>query len=73
MGIQPWEIIERNRLDFWEGSAMSYLLRWRVAEGMKDIDKAIHYLERIKELHAQGYYDKELNQRTKDERTKNDR
>ncbi len=56
MGIQPWEIIERNGLDFWEGSTLAYLLRWKEKDGVIDLDKAIHYLERIKELALKGHY-----------------
>ncbi|MCF0075474.1 DUF3310 domain-containing protein [Dyadobacter sp. CY261] len=50
MAIEPWEIIEKNNLDFWEGSALSYLLRWRKKGGIADIDKAIHYLQKLKEI-----------------------
>ncbi len=56
MGIQPWEIIAKNGLDFWEGSALAYLLRWKTKDGLIDLDKAIHYIDRIKELAKQGYY-----------------
>lgn len=56
MAIQPWELIERNRLDYFEGAAAKYLLRWKTKDGVIDIDKAIHYLERIKELALKGHY-----------------
>jgi hypothetical protein len=56
MGIQPWEIIERNRLDYFEGAALKYLLRWRHKDGIVDLDKIIHYVERIKELAQAGHY-----------------
>jgi hypothetical protein len=45
LGIQPWEIIEKNGLDFWEGSAITYILRWRKKGGANDLKKAIHFLE----------------------------
>ena len=57
MDIQPWEIIEKNKLDYFEGAALKYLLRWRVKDGMIDLDKIIHYVERIKELAQKGHYD----------------
>lgn len=56
MGIQPWELIARNRLDYFEGAAVKYLLRWRTKDGVIDLDKAIHYLEHIKGLALNGYY-----------------
>lgn len=56
MPIQPWEIIEENRLDYFEGAALKYLLRWKQKDGVVDLDKIIHYVERIKELAQKGYY-----------------
>ena len=56
MPLQPWEIIERNNLSYWEGNALKYLLRWRKKDGVIDLDKCIHYCEHIKVLHAKGYY-----------------
>ena len=56
MGIQPWEIIEKNGLDYFEGAALKYLLRWRKKDGIIDLDKVIHYVERIKELAQTGHY-----------------
>jgi len=43
--LQPWEIIERNELDFWEGNALKYLLRYKHKNGVEDLEKAIHYIE----------------------------
>ncbi len=56
MGIQPWEIIEKNRLDYFEGAALKYLLRWKEKDGVIDLDKIVHYIERIKELALKGHY-----------------
>lgn len=43
--IQPWEIIERNELNFWEGNIVKYVLRHRMKDGKRDLEKARHYLE----------------------------
>jgi hypothetical protein len=56
MGLQPWEIIEKNNLDYFEGAALKYLLRWKTKDGVIDLDKIIHYVERIKELALAGHY-----------------
>jgi Protein of unknwon function (DUF3310) len=56
MGIQPWEIIQKNKLDYFEGAALKYLLRWRHKDGLIDLDKIIHYVERIKEMAMAGHY-----------------
>lgn len=60
MPIQPWEIIEKLRLDYFEGAALKYLLRWRKKDGVIDLDKIIHYIERIKELALAGHYGKKF-------------
>jgi hypothetical protein len=43
--IQPWDIIEEYDLDFWEGNALKYLLRWKDKDGVKDLEKMQHYIE----------------------------
>ena len=50
MAIQPWDVIEANGYDFWEGSALSYLMRWRAKGGVADLEKAKHYIDKMIEL-----------------------
>ena len=47
--IQPAEFINRNKLLFAEGNAINYICRHSQKGGIQDIDKAIHYLEMVKE------------------------
>ena len=49
MKIQPAEFINKNKLLFAEGSAIKYICRHALKGKEQDIDKAIHYLEMIKE------------------------
>ena len=49
MAMQPSEFINKNRLPFAEGSAIKYICRHAAKGKEQDIDKAIHYLEMIKE------------------------
>ena len=49
MVMQPSEFINKNRLQFAEGSAIKYICRHAAKGKEEDIDKAIHYLEMIKE------------------------
>lgn len=44
MAIQPWEVIERGDLDFWEGNVVKYVMRYRAKNGLEDLEKAQHYL-----------------------------
>ena len=49
MVIQPAEFINKNKLLFAEGNAIKYICRHSSKGGIQDIDKAIHYLEMVKE------------------------
>ena len=49
MAIQPSEFIYRNELGWCEGNAIKYIVRHSLKGQQADIDKAIHYLELLKE------------------------
>lgn len=49
LAIQPWYFIEANQLSFLEGSVIKRLCRHKIKDGVKDIDKAIDELQKIKE------------------------
>ena len=55
--IQPLEFIVRNNVPFMEGNAIKYIMRHRDKNGVQDIDKAIHYLELIKQFEYGGQND----------------
>lgn len=44
-GIQPWDVIAGWGMDFWEGSVLKYLMRYRKKNGVEDLKKARHYLD----------------------------
>lgn len=48
--IQPVEYIHANRLGFFEGSVIKYVTRWKDKNGLKDLEKAKHFLELLIEL-----------------------
>lgn len=50
MAIQPVEFIEKNNIPYLEGNAIKYICRHAEKGGEQDIDKAIHYLQLLKEL-----------------------
>ena len=54
MKIQPAQFINENKLLFAEGCAIKYICRHHKKGKEKDIDKAIHYLEMIKERDYNG-------------------
>lgn len=49
MLIQPSEFIYKNKLDWLQGNAIKYICRHNLKGGEEDIDKAIHYLNLLKE------------------------
>ena len=51
MPIQPVTFIVKNNIPFLEGNVIKYVCRHANKNGVQDIDKAIHYLQLIKELH----------------------
>lgn len=52
--IQCWDYIAANDLDFFQGSAISYITRHKKKGGRRDIEKAVHFLEKILELEYGG-------------------
>lgn len=48
--IQPAEYIHANNIGYLEGNVIKYVTRHESKNGVEDIDKAIHYLQLIKEL-----------------------
>jgi len=47
--FEPIKIIEHYQLGFHEGNVLKYLLRWRSKDGIKDLQKALYYLQRFVE------------------------
>ena len=49
MKIEPIEFVLANNLGYCEGNAIKYICRHAVKGGVQDVDKAIHYLQLLKE------------------------
>ena len=49
MAIEPSEFIHKNHMGWLEGNAIKYICRHSRKHGIEDINKAIHYLELLKE------------------------
>lgn len=48
--IQPVQYIHANGIGFFEGNVIKYVTRWRDKGGIKDLEKAKHYIEMLIEL-----------------------
>lgn len=53
-GVQHWDLIERGGMGYLEGCATKYVTRARKKNGLQDVRKAIHYVEKLLELHDEG-------------------
>ena len=45
--IQPWEVIQRNGMGFFDGNALKYIMRFKDKGGVEDLRKAKHYIEKL--------------------------
>lgn len=52
--IQPVEYIHANKIGYFEGNVIKYVSRWRAKNGVKDLEKARHYIDLLIELEARN-------------------
>lgn len=52
--IQPWDYITLNRLGYLEGNIIKYVTRYKEKNGLQDLHKAKHYLEKLIEVNSVG-------------------
>ena len=45
--IQPWDYIVANKLGFLEGNIVKYVTRHGEKNGLADLEKARHYLDKL--------------------------
>lgn len=48
--VQPWDYIASNNLGYFEGNIVKYVSRWKEKNGVEDLKKAMHYLQKLIEL-----------------------
>ena len=51
---QHWDFVELNGIGYLEGCATKYVTRWRKKGGCRDLEKALHYVEKLMELYNSG-------------------
>ena len=52
--IQPWDYTIANNLDYFQGTIVKYITRWRSKNGAEDLEKARHFLEKYIEAVKAG-------------------
>ena len=53
LGVQPVEFISTINANFFQGNVIKYVTRYKDKNGIKDLEKAKHYLELMKQLKPQ--------------------
>ncbi len=51
---QHWDFVTNNELHYLQGCATKYLARYRKKNGLQDLEKAVHYVEKLKEVYEKG-------------------
>lgn len=54
LAIQPVEYIHANGIGYFEGNVIKYVSRWKAKSGIKDLEKAKHYIELLIELETRN-------------------
>lgn len=45
--IQVWDFIHQNNIGYLEGNIIKYVMRYKEKNGLQDLHKAKHYLEKL--------------------------
>jgi hypothetical protein len=45
--VQVWDFIHRNGIGYLAGNAIKYLARYQEKGGVKDLEKARHYVDKL--------------------------
>lgn len=49
-GFEPWDVITEWGLGYLDGTALKYIARWKHKNGLEDLRKAIHFLQKAIEV-----------------------
>lgn len=51
-GMEPWDVITGWNLGYLDGTALKYIARWRHKNGVQDLEKALHFLQKAIEVYG---------------------
>lgn len=49
---QHWDIVAMHDLDYFQGQITKYVMRWKKKNGLQDLHKAAHFLQKYIELNS---------------------
>jgi Protein of unknwon function (DUF3310) len=64
LGIEVWDIAVLNNLDPFQFSILRYLMRWYEKDGIQDLEKIAHFVQKYIELAKMGYRDPNASEET---------
>ena len=53
-GTEHWNLVVAHEWDYFQGVIIKYLMRWKKKNGIQDLEKAQHFLEKYIELVKEG-------------------
>lgn len=53
-GIQHWDFAAAQNMDYFQGQITKYICRWKDKNGIEDLRKARHFLDKYIELSTPG-------------------
>lgn len=62
-GIQHWDLIDDHGVGYLEGCASKYVTRWRSKNGLQDLEKCEHYLQKLYQKRAGLSFQEQLERR----------
>jgi len=48
--IQHWDVVIANEIPYLEAQILKYVMRWRTKDGLDDLKKAEHFLQKLMEV-----------------------
>ena len=48
--VQHWDFAASQNFDYFQGQITKYVTRWKKKNGLKDLEKALHFLEKYIEV-----------------------
>lgn len=54
--FEPWDVITAWDLGYLDGTALKYIARWKHKNGVEDLKKAVHFLQKKIEVEERKMY-----------------
>lgn len=54
LAVQPVEYIHANGIGYFEGNVIKYVTRWKSKNGIKDLEKAKHFIDLLIQLETES-------------------